>query len=90
MGPDKDHSLSHRVVIERPCGHAQSWPRLWDSSVYRILQARILESVAISYSQDLLDPRMLPASLVSPALTGGFFTIAPPGKPLVPSIVLSA
>ena len=30
---------------------------------------------------DLPDPGMEPASLVSPALAGGFFTIVPPGKP---------
>jgi len=29
---------------------------------------------------DLLDPRMEPTSLVSPALAGSFFTTAPPGK----------
>ena len=31
---------------------------------------------------DLPDSGIEPASLVSPALAGGFFTIAPPGKPL--------
>ena len=30
---------------------------------------------------DLPDPGIEPMSLVSPALAGGFFTIAPPGKP---------
>ena len=30
---------------------------------------------------DLPDPGIQPASLVSPALAGGFFTTAPPGKP---------
>ena len=29
---------------------------------------------------DLLDPRMEPTSLASPALAGSFFTTAPPGK----------
>ena len=29
---------------------------------------------------DLPDPGIEPASLVSPALAGGFFTTAPPGK----------
>ena len=32
---------------------------------------------------DLLDPGIEPLSLVSPALAGRFFTIVPPGKPLV-------
>ena len=31
----------------------------------------------------LLDPRIEPTSLVSPALAGGFFTTEPPGKPYV-------
>ena len=44
------------------------------SSVHGILQARILEWAAISYSRALPDPEMEPASLESPALTGGFFT----------------
>ena len=30
---------------------------------------------------DLLDPGIIPASLVSPALAGEFFSNAPPGKP---------
>ena len=52
------------------------------SSAYGILQARILEWVAIFFSPgDLPDPGIELASLVSPALAGGFFTIAPPGKP---------
>ena len=43
-------------------------------SVHRILQARIMESVAMPSSRDLLDPGMEPISLMSPALAGGFFT----------------
>ena len=43
------------------------------SSVHGILQARILEWVAISYS-DLPNPGIEPMSLASPALTGRFFT----------------
>ena len=31
---------------------------------------------------DLPNPGMEPASLMSPALAGGFFTVAPLGKPL--------
>ena len=33
---------------------------------------------------ELSDPRIKPESLVSPALAGGFFTTAPPGKPSSP------
>ena len=43
-------------------------------SVHRMLQAGILEWVAIPFSRDLTDPRTEPASLVSPALAGEFFT----------------
>ena len=37
-----------------------------------ILQARILEWVAISSSRDLPNPGIVPASLKSPVLAGGF------------------
>ena len=50
------------------------------SSVRGIVQARILEQVAISFSRDLPDPGTEPVSLRSPALAGGFFTAEPPGK----------
>ena len=51
------------------------------SSVHAILQARILEWVAISFSGDLPNPRIKPTFSVSPALAGRFFTSEPPGKP---------
>ena len=44
------------------------------SSVHGISQARILEQVVIPYSRALPNPGIKPASLVSPALAGGFFT----------------
>ena len=43
------------------------------SSVRGILQTRILEWVAMPSSRDLPNPRIEPASLKSPAFTGGFF-----------------
>ena len=43
-------------------------------SVHGILQASILEWVAMPSSGDLPDPGIEPASLWSPALAGGFFT----------------
>ena len=52
-------------------------------SVHGILQARILEGVAISSSGDLPDPGMEPGS---PVLAGGFFTTEPPGKCLLLSL----
>ena len=38
---------------------------------------------AISYSRDLPNPGIKPASLVSPALADRFFTIVPPGNGLM-------
>ena len=47
---------------------------LLGSSVHGIFQARILEWVAISFSRDLPNPGIKPAS---PALAGRFFTTEP-------------
>ena len=44
------------------------------SSVHVIFQARILEQVAISFSRDFPDLGIEPASLMSHALAGRFFT----------------
>ena len=56
-----------------------SWPGF---SAHGIFQARILEWVAISFSPgNIPDPGIEPASLVSSALAGRFFTTVPPGKP---------
>ena len=47
-----------------------------DSSVHGILQARVLEWVAMPSSRDsnLPNSGIKPASLMSPAFAGGFFT----------------
>ena len=45
-----------------------------DSSVHGILQARILEWVAISFSRGSPDSGIQPTPLISPALGGRFFT----------------
>ena len=47
----------------------------------KILQARILEWVAMSFSRDLPDPGVEPVSLMSPALAGRFLPPAPSRKP---------
>ena len=44
-------------------------------SVHEILQARILEWVAIRLPRDFPKPQIEPMSLMSPVLAGGFFTI---------------
>jgi len=38
------------------------------------------------YPEDLPDPGIEHMSLTSPALTGRFFTMAPPGKPIYPIV----
>ena len=48
-------------------------------SVHGILQTRLLQWVEFPLPGDLPDPEIEPGS---PALAGGFFTTAPPGKPL--------
>ena len=48
------------------------------SSIHGILQARILEWVAISFSKGSFDPGIKPVSF---ALAGRFFTTMTPGKP---------
>ena len=53
------------------------------SSVHGISQARILEWVAFPLPGDLPYLGIKPKSLVSPALTGRFFTTVPHGKPQV-------
>ena len=51
------------------------------SSVHGILQAGILEWIAISSSGDLPHPEIEPTSPESPPLAGEFFTTDSPGKP---------
>ena len=48
------------------------------SSDHGVSQARILEWLPFSPPGDPLDPGLEPASLVSPARAGGFFTTASP------------
>ena len=68
------------------CVCAQSYLTLCDpmdcsppgSSIHGIVQARILERVAISPPEDLPNPGI---KAPSPALAEGFFTSEPPGKP---------
>ena len=73
------------------CVCAQLCPTLCDPmdcnppgfSVHGILQARILEWVAISSSKGSSPPRdQTPVSLVSPALADNPLSLAPAGKPI--------
>ena len=69
---------------------AQSCLTPWDpldcsppgSSVHGSFQARILSGLPFLPPGDLPDPGVEPASLSSPTLAGGYFTMPPPGKPV--------
>ena len=68
--------LSHVRLFAAP------WPvARRGSSIHGILQARILEWVAMPSPGDLPDPGIEPGSPTSPAEAGGFFTDEPPEKP---------
>ena len=77
-------------VCARACVHAraQSHLTLGDpmdcgppvSSVHRIFPARILEWLPFPPPGDLPDSGIEPASPVSPALAGRFFTTMPPDQ----------
>ena len=54
------------------------------SSVHGILQARVLEWVAMPISRDLPNPGIEPGS---PALQAESLPAEPPGKPLIASLV---
>ena len=59
------------------------------SSVHEISQARILDWFAISFSKDLPNPGIKPASSVSPALPVDSLPTEPPGKPLFVKRILT-
>ena len=69
-------SLQSRPTLSKPTNCS-----LPGSSVHGILQARILEWVAISFPGDLPNPGMELLCPVSPALAGGFYITDPSGKP---------
>ena len=70
------------VLNATACPRAQAGPALCDSvdfslpgsSVHGILQRRILEQAAMSFSGDRPNPGIKPVSLEPPALTGRFLT----------------
>ena len=80
----KDHSQHVGLSSFVRAKSLQSCPTLWDpmdcslpgSSIHGILQARILEWVAMPSSRRSSQP----TSLTSPALAGKFLPLAPPGK----------
>ena len=65
--------MNVKVLIAKSCQTLETKVyRLSGSSVHGILQARILEGVAFPSPGDLSNES---ASLVYPALAGGFFTL---------------
>ena len=84
------HMEEESFLLKVICSDAQSCPTVCDpmnhspqgSTVHGILQARILEWVAISCSRGSSDPGIEPSSPASPALAGRFFATKPPGNPL--------
>ena len=71
------HVLATQLCLTLCKPMEYSLPR---SSVHGILQARILEWVAISSSREFSRPRDRTQAPASPVLAGGFFTTAPPEK----------
>ena len=68
------------------CSVAESCPALGDQAPLSMEFSRqeYWSGLPFPTPGDLPDPGIKYASLVSPALAGGFFTIAPPGKPYLP------
>ena len=81
----------HRKTAAAASKSLQSCPTLCDpidgsppgSSVHRILQARTLEWVAISFSRGSPNPGIKLESPMSPVWASGFFTTEPPGKIII-------
>ena len=58
----------------------QSYGTLWPLSPWNFSGKNTGAELPFPTLGDLPDPGIEPTSLVSPALAGGFFTTAPPGK----------
>ena len=69
--------LSHFSPV---CLFASPWTAARQVLVHEILQARILERVAMPPPGDLLDPGIEHTFLMSLALAGESLPLAPPGK----------
>ena len=79
----KDHGSSWQVACMRAqlCLTDSMDCSLPSLSISGILQARILEWVAMPSSRDLLDPGIKTASPMPPVLAGWWRSPSPPGKP---------
>ena len=80
LGEDVWAVAQSRPALCDPTDYYLSLPR---SSAHGISQARILEWVAIAYSEALPHLGTERESPVSPSLAGRYFTTAPPASTLV-------
>ena len=65
---------------------ATPWAIARQVSLFReFSRQKYWSGLPVPTSGDLPDPGIKPLSLLSPALAGGFFTTAPPGKPCISS-----
>ena len=75
--------LSHSVVFD----FATPWTIAHQAPLFMELSRQeYWNGLPFPTPGDLPDPGMESASLVCPALAGGFFTAVPPGKPLKPGL----
>ena len=82
-----EYSISCVCSVTKPC------PTLCDPtdcsspdpSVHGISQAKCWSGLPLPTPRDIPDPGIETASLMFPALAGGFTAIVPPGKPVVNS-----
>ena len=74
------HTMEYYLAIKNELIHIVTKTNL-KNILHGILQARILEWVAIFYARGSSQLGMETMSPASPALAGGFFTIKPSGKP---------
>ena len=71
-------SLSHVLLFVTPWTIALQDPLSMEFS-----RQEYWSGLPLPTPRNLPDPGIKPASLASPALTGGFFTTEPPGKPVL-------
>ena len=79
MHPQASQLLSCVCLFATPCAVVRQAPLSMG-----FLRQEYWSGLSFPSPEDLPDPGIPPASLVSPELAGGFFTTAPPGKLLDP------
>ena len=86
------YNIDNKVLLNSGCAHLLSSVQLFatpwtiahqGSLSTEFSRQEYWSGLPFSTLEDFPDPGIKPESLVSPALPGGFFTRAPPGKPTV-------